>query len=150
MSAFGRFCWKSRRWKSVKFYTCFDASVLERREGPHSPRPTYSMTLTLALRHVCSIVGHFFPAQRNFRGGRKSDFFNRIDPKMGYSAGVVVDTRRNLGAALQADGETRSPRIRASRIRRRSAAWSILLVWTYRQRKRASVLLTRQAGSPAK
>jgi len=23
---------------------------------------------------------------------------------MGYSAGVVVDTRRNLGAALQADG----------------------------------------------
>jgi len=26
-------------------------------------------------------VGHFFPAQRNFRGGRKSDFFNRIDPK---------------------------------------------------------------------
>src|SRR3974390_2571327 len=29
---------------------------------------------------------------------------------MGYSAGVVVDTRRNLGAALQADGETRSPR----------------------------------------
>src|SRR3974390_785844 len=81
MSAFGRFCWKSRRWKSVKFYTCFDASVLERREGPHSPRPTYSMTLTLALRHVCSIVGHFFPAQRNFRGGRKSDFFNRIGPK---------------------------------------------------------------------
>src|SRR3974390_3030438 len=80
MSAFGRFCWKSRRWKSVKFYTCFDASVLERREGPHSLRPTYSMTLTLALRHVCSIVGHFFPARRNFCGGRKSDFFNRIDP----------------------------------------------------------------------
>src|SRR3974377_1489873 len=81
MSAFGRFCWKSRRWKSVKFYTCFDASVLERREGPHSPRPTYSMTLTLALRHVCSIVGNFFPARRNFCGGRKSDFFNRIGQK---------------------------------------------------------------------
>src|SRR3974390_517651 len=81
MSAFGRFCWKSRRWKSVKFYTCFDASVLERREGPHSLRPTYSMTLTLALRHVCSIVGHFFPARRNFCGGQKSDFFNRIGQK---------------------------------------------------------------------
>src|SRR3974390_2138329 len=49
MSAFGRFCWKSRRWKSVKFYTCFDASVLERREGPHSPRPTYSMTLYIGI-----------------------------------------------------------------------------------------------------
>jgi transposase len=32
-----------------------------------------------------------------------------------------------FGAALQADGETRSPCERASSIRRRSAAWSILL-----------------------
>ena len=31
-----------------------------------------------------------------------------------------------------------------------SAAWSILLDWMYRSRKRASVLLTRPAGSPAK
>src|SRR3974390_2456 len=74
MSAFGRFCWKSRRWKSVKFYTCFDASVLERRDGPHSPHPTYSMTLTLALRHVCSIVGTSFPRGANFAVGGNRTF----------------------------------------------------------------------------
>src|SRR3974390_1689311 len=64
-----------------------------------------------------------------------------------------VQSSKMLHAALQADGETRSPRsprIRASGIRRRSAAWSILLDWMYRSRKRASVLLTRPAGSPAK
>ena len=37
-----------------------------------------------------------------------------------------------FGAALQADGETRSPCKRASSIRRRSTAWSILLDWTFR------------------
>src|SRR4249919_1460314 len=41
-----------------------------------------------------------------------------------------------LGAALQADGETRSPCERASSIKRRSAAWSILLDWTFRSRTR--------------
>src|SRR5262249_30104420 len=42
-----------------------------------------------------------------------------------------------LGAALQADGETRSA-YAASSIRRRSAAWTILLDSTCRSRKRAS------------
>ena len=41
------------------------------------------------------------------------------------------------GDALQADGETRSV-VTASSIRRRSAAWSILLDWTFRSRRRAS------------
>jgi hypothetical protein len=41
-----------------------------------------------------------------------------------------------LGAALQADGETRSV-CTASSIRRRSAAWTILLDWTFRSRRRA-------------
>src|SRR5881394_4664244 len=45
-----------------------------------------------------------------------------------------------IGAALQADGDTRSPVERASSIRRRSAAWSILLDWTFRSRTRASAL----------
>ena len=44
-----------------------------------------------------------------------------------------------LGAALQADGETRSVGT-ASSIRRRSAAWIILLDWTYRSRRPASAL----------
>src|SRR3974390_1197517 len=105
MSAFGRFCWKSRRWKSVKFYTCFDASVLERREGPHSPRPTYSLTITLALRHVCSIVGHFFPARRNFCSGRKSDFFNRIGQKQTSRPHFCIATQE-INAHVQA---VRSP-----------------------------------------
>src|SRR2546428_11471059 len=43
------------------------------------------------------------------------------------------------GAALQADGETRSVNT-ASSIRRRSAAWTILLDWTFRSRRRASAL----------
>src|SRR5882672_7958276 len=54
-----------------------------------------------------------------------------------------------LGAALQADGETRSV-VTASSIRRRSAAWTILLDWTYRSRRPASALwMTRadRAGS---
>src|SRR5436305_11576862 len=54
-----------------------------------------------------------------------------------------------LGAALQADGETRSV-VTASSIRRRSAAWTILLDWTYRSRRQASVLWTTRAGSCGK
>src|SRR5258708_30123852 len=49
-----------------------------------------------------------------------------------------------LGAALQADGETRSV-VTASSIRRRSAAWIILLDWTYRSRRPASALWTTRA-----
>src|SRR5260221_10282086 len=51
-----------------------------------------------------------------------------------------------LGAALQADGETRSVNT-ASSIRRRSAAWTILLDWTFRSRRRASALWMTQARS---
>src|SRR5215831_11144666 len=46
--------------------------------------------------------------------------------KMGYSACQLVDSWKIWGAALQADGETRSA-YAASSIRRRSAAWTILL-----------------------
>jgi transposase len=45
-----------------------------------------------------------------------------------------------LGAALQADGETRSV-VTASSIRRRNAAWTILADWTYRSRRRASCIV---------
>src|SRR5258705_1916847 len=51
-----------------------------------------------------------------------------------------------LDAALQADGETRSV-VTASSIRRRSAAWTILLDWTFRSRRRASVLWMTRARS---
>ena len=49
--------------------------------------------------------------------------------------------------ALQADGETRSPWLRASSIRRRSAAWTILRDWTFRSRRPASALWTTRARS---
>src|SRR5262249_33331828 len=52
-----------------------------------------------------------------------------------------------MGAALQADGETRSPWLRVSSIRRRSAAWTILLDWVFRSRTRASVLWMARARS---
>src|SRR5580704_18476373 len=51
-----------------------------------------------------------------------------------------------LGAALQADGETRSV-YTASSIRRRSAAWIILLDWMFRSRRRASALWMTRARS---
>jgi hypothetical protein len=51
-----------------------------------------------------------------------------------------------IGAALQADGQTRSV-CTASSIRRRSAAWTILRDWTYRSRTRASALWMTVAGS---
>src|SRR6185369_10094294 len=52
-----------------------------------------------------------------------------------------------IGAALQADGNTRSPRERASGIRRRSAVWSILPDWTYRSRRPTSALWMTRARS---
>src|ERR1039457_6872499 len=55
----------------------------------------------------------------------------------------------NVGAALQADGGTRSA-FAASSIRRRSAAWTILLDWTFQSRRPASALWMTQAGSCGK
>src|SRR5262249_26864922 len=55
----------------------------------------------------------------------------------------------NKGAALQADGETRSASA-ASSIRRRSAAWTILLDWMCRSRRRASALWMMRARSCGK
>src|SRR5258705_12201476 len=66
---------------------------------------------------------------------------NRPAPGCGYL--------KILGAALQADGETRSV-VTASSIRRRSAAWTILLDWTYRSRKRASALWMTRGGLSGK
>src|SRR5260370_42520403 len=63
---------------------------------------------------------------------------NRPAPGCGYL--------KILGAALQADGETRSV-VTASSIRRRSAAWTILLDWTYRSRRPASALWMTRAES---
>src|SRR6516225_1295385 len=53
------------------------------------------------------------------------------------------------GAALQADGETRSA-YTASSIRRRSAAWTVLLDLMFRSRKRASALWMMRARSCGK
>src|SRR6267142_4109536 len=66
---------------------------------------------------------------------------NRPAPGCGYL--------KILGAALQADGETRSV-VTASSIRRRSAAWTILLDWTYRSRRPASALWMTRAESCGK
>src|SRR5262247_3831308 len=55
----------------------------------------------------------------------------------------------DLGAALQADGETRSV-VTASSIRRRSAAWTILLDWTFRSMRRVFALWMTWAGSYGK
>src|SRR5262249_49910822 len=64
----------------------------------------------------------------------------RQRPKRWGNRPALLLIAEDLGAALQADGETRSPWLRASSIRRRSAAWTILLDWTYRSRRPASVL----------
>src|SRR5215831_6169546 len=69
--------------------------------------------------------------------------------KMGYSACQLVDSWKIWGAALQADGETRSV-YAASSIRRRSAAWTILLDSTCRSRRRASALWMMRARSCGK
>src|SRR6266403_2195726 len=66
--------------------------------------------------------------------------------RWGNRPAQLVDSGRILGAALQADGETRSV-VTASSIRRRSAAWTILLDWTYRSRRRASALWMTLAES---
>src|SRR5438552_12898154 len=60
-------------------------------------------------------------------------------PKDGVIGRRCCGQLKILGAALQADGETRSVDA-ASSIRRRSAAWTILRDWTFRSRTRASVL----------
>src|SRR4051812_23359934 len=71
-----------------------------------------------------------------------------LTPEMGELARPRL--MLEIGAALQADGDTRSPVERASSIRRRSAAWSILPDWTYRSRRPASALWMTQARSFAK
>src|SRR3954471_13308064 len=55
----------------------------------------------------------------------------------------------DFGCCAQADGETRSV-VTASSIRRRSAAWAILLDWTFRSMRRVSALWMTQAGSCGK
>jgi hypothetical protein len=83
---------------------------------------------------------------------------HRGRPASGHAAAAlprsVMNSRRFIRylvggppvAALQADGETRSVNT-ASSIRRRSAAWTILLDWTFRSRRRASALWMTQARS---
>src|SRR5262252_2737596 len=70
------------------------------------------------------------------------------DVRFGSKDGVIgrrsCGELKILGAALQADGETRSADA-ASSIRRRSAAWTILRDWTYRSRTRASALWMARA-----
>src|SRR6478736_2325040 len=79
-------------------------------------------------------------------------FVDREDHRMSGRYGAFRPSAGSLwiaedsGAALQADGETRSV-ITASSIRRRSAAWTILLDWTFRSRRRASALWMTQARS---
>src|SRR6516165_4289911 len=70
---------------------------------------------------------------------------SRRAKRWGNRPAQLVDSWRFLGAALQADGETRSV-VTASSIRRRSATWTILLDWTYRSRRPAFALWMRQAG----
>src|SRR5262249_7699078 len=67
-------------------------------------------------------------------------------PKDGVIGLPACGQLKILGAALQADGETRSVNT-ASSIRRRRAAWTILLDWTFRSRRRASALWMTQARS---
>src|SRR5262245_18269532 len=70
-------------------------------------------------------------------------------PEDGVIGWQLVDSSRFLGAALQADGETRSV-VTASSIRRRSAAWTILLDWTFRSRRRVFALWMTRSGSCGK
>src|SRR6266576_2986526 len=67
--------------------------------------------------------------------------------RWGNRPAQLVDSWRFLGAALQVDGETRSVVVTASSIRRRSAAWTILLDWTYRSRRPASASWMTRAES---
>src|SRR5436190_17068297 len=69
-----------------------------------------------------------------------------LPPKDGVIGRRCCGQLKILGAALQADGETRSVDA-ASSIRRRSAAWTILRDWTFRSRTRASALWMARARS---
>src|ERR1039458_5506239 len=73
------------------------------------------------------------------------EFSHSLDPKMGVIGRPACRSLEILGAALQADGGTRSA-FAASSIRRRSAAWTILPDKTYQSRRPASALWMRQAG----
>src|SRR5664279_378390 len=68
------------------------------------------------------------------------------DPTDGVIGQPACRLLANVGAALQADGGTRSA-FAASSIRWRSAAWTILLDWTYQSRRQVSALWMTRAGS---
>src|SRR5262245_60879064 len=74
---------------------------------------------------------------------------DRFTPERWGNRPASLWIAEDLGAALQADGETRSV-VTASSIRRRSAAWTILLDWTFRSRRRVSALWMTRAGSCGK
>src|SRR5262249_15994404 len=69
-----------------------------------------------------------------------------VCPKDGVIGLPACGQLKILGAALQPDTETRYVNTTSS-IRRRSAAWTILLDWTFRSRRRASALWMTQARS---
>ena len=93
----------------------------------------------LKFRVVCWCdPGKSFVATRiPFRvtSGALCDRWRPVDFRYAPLDGVIgrpsLWIAEDLGAALQADGETRSV-VTASSIRRRSAAWTILPDWTYR------------------
>jgi hypothetical protein len=115
------------------------------------------------------VLTHVF---RSLRGGlhqfavgslrnRGTDVICQRDQPSGARIGARLTSRapmptpnRSAGpedfgcCALQANGETRSV-VTASSIRTRSVAWTILLDWTYRSRRSASVLWTPPTGSCA-
>src|SRR5437764_2611130 len=73
-----------------------------------------------------------------------TQFTSASDQRWGNRPAAGCGYLKILGAALQADGETRSV-VTASSIRRRSAAWTILLDSTFRSRRRAPVLWMTRA-----
>src|SRR5450759_5147744 len=74
------------------------------------------------------------------------DGLSAYDPTDGVIGQPACRSLANVGAALQADGGTRSA-FAASSIRWRSAAWTILLDWTYQSRRQVSALWMTRAGS---
>src|SRR5664279_3271156 len=80
------------------------------------------------------------------RWARRLNYSAAFDPSDGVIGQPACRLLANVGAALQADGGTRSA-FAASSIRWRSAAWTILLDWTYQSRRQVSALWMTRAGS---